>query len=97
LLEQDQDTPERAIGYVGEGYGRDNSTLLAVKGTAAGGGYSTAMDLMRFAQALDADRLLPRKRASRLRGGRFAGGAPGVSAALALNVANDHTVIVLSQ
>jgi D-alanyl-D-alanine carboxypeptidase len=36
-----------------------NSDTLPYRGTAAGGGYSTLADLLRFAQALEAGKLLP--------------------------------------
>jgi CubicO group peptidase (beta-lactamase class C family) len=94
--ERDGKTPNLAVGYAGGGYSEDNSTMLAVKGTAAGGGFSTAADLMRFAKALDQGMLVPKKYAGRLRRGGFAGGGPGVNAALELNVAGGHTVVVLS-
>jgi D-alanyl-D-alanine carboxypeptidase len=36
-----------------------NSDTLPYRGTAAGGGYSTLADLLKFAQALEAGKLLP--------------------------------------
>jgi CubicO group peptidase (beta-lactamase class C family) len=90
------DTPNLARGYAGGGYGEDNSTMLAVRGTAAGGGFSTAGDLMRFVEALGAGRLVSPKHANRLLHGSFAGGGPGVNTALHMNVSGNHTVVVLS-
>jgi CubicO group peptidase (beta-lactamase class C family) len=94
--EHDQETPNRAVGYVGGGYAADNIGELGVKGTAAGGGFSTAVDLMRFALALEGEQLLPRKYTGRMRHSQIAGGGPGVSAFLMMNVAGNHTVVVLS-
>jgi CubicO group peptidase (beta-lactamase class C family) len=58
--EMDFDTPNLAIGYTkqfGERYQR-NSYFLPVRGSSAGGGYSTAEDMLRFDQALRSCRLL---------------------------------------
>ena len=94
--ERDGNTPNMAIGYAGGGYAEDNSSMLSRKGTAAGGGFSTAADLARFARALDEGTLMPKKYANRFRGGGFGGGGPGVNAMLELNVAGGHTIVVLS-
>jgi CubicO group peptidase (beta-lactamase class C family) len=64
--EMDQDTPNLATGYTREnllgqfvpGPRRNNLFLHVVKGGPAGGGFSTAEDLIRFAQALRAHKLL---------------------------------------
>ncbi len=64
--EMDQDTPNLATGYrrinlYGQpevGPPRNNLFLHVFKGGPAGGGYSTAEDLIRFAQALRGHRLL---------------------------------------
>lgn len=55
----DEDVPNRAIGYVTEGespgssqFPRTNITALPVRGSSAGGTYSTAHDLLRFGEAL---------------------------------------------
>jgi CubicO group peptidase (beta-lactamase class C family) len=51
----------RAIGYTGpRGHRYANTTTLPVRGGPAGGGYSTAPDLVRFATALLTDKLLDR-------------------------------------
>ena len=47
--------PDRAVGYLRSSPGSDwvpNTDTLPWRGTAAGGGYSTVGDLLRFAQAL---------------------------------------------
>lgn len=51
--------PRRAPGYLREGQAwRPNTETLPWRGTPAGGGYSTAGDLLRFAQALQGGELL---------------------------------------
>jgi CubicO group peptidase (beta-lactamase class C family) len=57
---------------------RPNTALLPGRGSAAGGGYSTAGDLLRFVQALREGRI----EAGSLPGIGIAGGAPGLNAAL---------------
>jgi CubicO group peptidase (beta-lactamase class C family) len=61
----DQVVPNLAVGYghfdddiLGIGPWRNNSVFLGYKGNSAGGGYSTAPDLFRFARALQGHRLL---------------------------------------
>lgn len=88
------DRPEAdiALGYTrreGDGSLRNNIAMHGVTGSAAGGGYSTALDLLTYAKAL--------------RAGRFpgadseigaAGGAPGINAVL--ETRGEWTVIVLT-
>jgi D-alanyl-D-alanine carboxypeptidase len=53
--------PDRAVGYLrpsSAGAWKPNTDTLPWRGTAAGGGYSTVGDLLRFAQALDSGRLI---------------------------------------
>ena len=94
--ERDIPVPNLAMGYAGPDHDRENALLLSVKGTAAGGGYSTAADLLAFANALADGSLVSPEYVGRYRGGGFAGGAPGVNAMLELDVAGRHTIIVLS-
>lgn len=64
---RDEIVEGRAIGYVppgeaaaaglGNGW-RSNSALQGIRGTSAGGGYSTARDLLRFARALVTGKLV---------------------------------------
>jgi CubicO group peptidase (beta-lactamase class C family) len=53
--------PARAQGYTKEG-GRwtSNANTLPFRGIAAGGGYSTVSDLLRFAEALEDGKLIPK-------------------------------------
>jgi D-alanyl-D-alanine carboxypeptidase len=55
------DVPNRAVGYMRSSPGGawvPNTDTLPWRGTAAGGGYSTVGDLLRFAQALGSGRLI---------------------------------------
>ncbi|HVF34852.1 MAG TPA: serine hydrolase domain-containing protein [Candidatus Saccharimonadia bacterium] len=58
-LPESDPVPRRATGYMRAGEAWvDNRATLPYRGTAAGGGYSTAADLLRFAQALEAGTLV---------------------------------------
>jgi CubicO group peptidase (beta-lactamase class C family) len=60
-LPESEDVPNRAVGYMKPYPGDDwvpNTDTLPWRGTAAGGGYSTVGDLMRFAQALSSGTLI---------------------------------------
>jgi len=59
-LPEDVDVPGRAIGYMRGEDGRwiPNTDTLPYRGTSAGGGYSTAGDLLKFAVALQSGKLL---------------------------------------
>ena len=60
-LPESTDVPKRATGYMRFGPGapwEPNTDTLPWRGTAAGGGYSTARDLMRFARALSSGKLI---------------------------------------
>jgi D-alanyl-D-alanine carboxypeptidase len=60
-LPESVDVPNRAVGYLRLSPGgtwEPNTYTLPWRGTAAGGGYSTVGDLLRFAQALGSGRLL---------------------------------------
>jgi CubicO group peptidase (beta-lactamase class C family) len=59
-LPEDAHVPGLAPGYMWRsGRWISNSDTLPYRGTAAGGGYSTLADLLKFAQALEAGQLLP--------------------------------------
>jgi CubicO group peptidase (beta-lactamase class C family) len=61
-LPESEDVPKRAVGYMrpfsGGDYWTPNTATLPLRGTAAGGGYSTVGDLLRFAEALESEKLL---------------------------------------
>jgi CubicO group peptidase (beta-lactamase class C family) len=58
-LPESEDVPNRAVGYMRSGdTWVPNTSTLPWRGTAAGGGYSTVGDLMRFAQALGSGTLI---------------------------------------
>ncbi len=58
-LPEVEDVPNRAVGYMKAGdEWVSNAETLPWRGTAAGGGYSTVGDLMRFAQALSSGTLI---------------------------------------
>lgn len=57
---EDRSVPDLSVGYTkqeGDTWQR-NTLLLPYRGTSAGGGYSTVGDLLRFANALTANKLL---------------------------------------
>lgn len=116
--ERDAVVESMATGYtnmhpydeIGEGYMRTNTLMLSPRGTPAGGGYSTAEDMLKFATALKNNELLGAEYTGLLlnsfedikegseprRGIAIAGGAPGVSAFLSMSLESKYTVIVLS-
>jgi len=60
-LPEDQSVPGRSVGYMKPEGGTDwtsNSDTLPYRGTSAGGGYTTVGDLLKFADALSAYKLL---------------------------------------
>jgi CubicO group peptidase (beta-lactamase class C family) len=76
-FELDQVVPNLAIGYarfdddvLGIGPRRNNGVFLGYKGNSAGGGYSTAPDLLRFARALRDGRLLNREMTEKVTAGK---------------------------
>jgi D-alanyl-D-alanine carboxypeptidase len=83
--------PDLAIGYTrrgGDGALRSNVYLHGAAGSAAGGGYSTALDLLLYVKAV---------RAGRFPGGEanmgIAGGAPGTSAVVE---ADDEWIVIVT-
>ncbi len=96
--ESDARTPNLAEGYTSEGAedGKRVSNVYSrpARGSAAGGGYSTAEDLLRFVNAAAAGTFGSASHYARGLG--IAGGAPGINAALESDLKGGYTVIVLS-
>ena len=92
-VQSDAIEPDVAIGYTRRGSDavlRSNFHLHGAAGSAAGGGYATAGDLLAYVKARRDGRLAP-KDPGRL---GIAGGAPGISAVVESN--GVWTVVVLS-
>ncbi|MGD8536887.1 MAG: serine hydrolase domain-containing protein [Candidatus Aminicenantes bacterium] len=108
-----------AVGYTnmnrndaeGTGYRWDNTYMMPPRGTPAGGGYSTAEDLLKYSQALRNHQLLSKPfndfLFNRFNGKpgdpyipkgmyRMVGGAPGINAYLGIDFVTGFTFIILS-
>lgn len=115
--EADIATPNLASGYTdemnkgrGDAVRKSNIYTRPAKGSSAGGGYSTAPDLLKFVLALREGKLrVPsfrqpaagqQRTAEQAHGGfagvGIAGGAPGINAALEADEESGYTIIVLS-
>ncbi|HMY75861.1 MAG TPA: serine hydrolase, partial [Blastocatellia bacterium] len=89
-------TPNLAEGYRRNDKGErvNNVDTRPGRGSSAGGGYSTAEDLLKFANALRANKILNSENSRRvLSRAAVAGGAPGINAEL--EIGPMYTVIVL--
>ncbi len=73
----------------------DNTSTRPGRGSSAGGGYSTAEDLLKFTIAIRDHKLLSAENSRKFGGLGVAGGAPGINAALETG-ASGYTIIVLS-
>jgi len=99
--EKDSETPDMASGYTKRGGDekaqawRPNYEKLPQRGSSAGGGYSSAMDLLQYTKALAGPSVIPETFGGR-HGLGIAGGMEGVNAALEWNPANGYAIIVLS-
>lgn len=91
-----------AIGYASPAPGKriSNAYMQPARGSSAGGGYSTADDMLQFANALKAKKLvLPNDDGTlptEFSGTGMAGGSPGINAIFITNAVTGYTVIVLS-
>ncbi|MFT3746252.1 MAG: serine hydrolase domain-containing protein [Pyrinomonadaceae bacterium] len=91
-----------AVGYMSPERGKHspNTPMQPARGSSAGGGYSTADDMLRFANALRAKKLvIPDDNGgfpAEFDAAGFAGGSPGVNAVFATNGKTGYTIIVLS-
>jgi len=89
-------TPNMAEGYRRNDKGErvNNVDTRPGRGSSAGGGYSTAEDLLKLANALRENKLLSPQGSRRiLSRAAVAGGAPGINAEL--EIAPEYTIIVL--
>lgn len=95
-FDKDAAVANRAVGYTGNGPARkSNYATLPGRGSSAGGGYSTASDLLKFTIALGKDMF--GQAAQELQGGfGIAGGAPGLNAAVEYDPRRGYAVIVLA-
>jgi D-alanyl-D-alanine carboxypeptidase len=93
---RDGDTPNLAHGYTRESPGGPwvlNFATLPGRGSSAGGGYSTAADLLKYVAALETGKIFLPDVANGL---GIAGGAPGINSVLEWDPRSGYTVIVLT-
>jgi len=95
--ERDQNIPNLALGYTRRGRREGerllNQATLPGRGSSAGGGYSTAQDLLKYVAALFAGKIfLP----DIVNGLGIAGGAPGINASLDWDRRSGYLVITLT-
>jgi D-alanyl-D-alanine carboxypeptidase len=94
---RDADVPNRALGYTlqaGAGSARVlNFATLPGRGSSAGGGYSTAEDMLKYVLALKENKIFLPDIAGGL---GIAGGAPGINSALEWDPRTGYIVIVLT-
>ncbi len=95
--ERDTAVPNLALGYTRRGRKEGervlNRATLPGRGSSAGGGYSTAEDLLKYVVALEAGKVFLPDIANGL---GIAGGAPGINATLDWDRRSGYVVIVLS-
>jgi D-alanyl-D-alanine carboxypeptidase len=86
---ENQPVADRSIGYTAMGGGGEhpNTDTLPWRGTSAGGGYSTVEDLLRFANALQQNKLLNAQYTELLTTGKV----PGPNGSYAYGF-EDHTI-----
>ena len=95
--ERDKGVPNLALGYTRRGrQGGErvlNHQTLPGRGSSAGGGYSTAPDLLKYVQALSTGKIFLTDIANGL---GIAGGAPGINSAVEWDRRTGYLVIVLT-
>jgi len=95
-FDKDAPVPNRAIGYIREGEVlKPNTETLPGKGSSAGGGYSTARDLLNYTLAISKG-ILPGDVEKMGDGLEIAGGAPGLNAALEWDPKSGYVIVVMS-
>ena len=94
---RDAGTPNLAFGYTREsrpdGVRVLNHATLPGRGSSAGGGYSTAQDMLKYVTALKEGKIFLPDIANGL---GIAGGAPGISSNVEWDVRSGYVVIVLT-
>ncbi len=95
---RDADTPNLARGYAREGEAAGgprvlNFATLPGRGSSAGGGYSTAGDMLKYVMALKDKKIILPDAANGL---GIAGGAPGINSVLEWDPRTGYIVIVLT-
>lgn len=94
---RDADVPNLARGYTLEGVSASarilNHATLPGRGSSAGGGYSTAEDMLKYVLALKDKKIYLPDAANGL---GIAGGAPGINSALEWDPRSGYVVIVLT-
>ncbi len=94
---RDANVPNRALGYTLEGVAEGgrvlNHATLPGRGSSAGGGFSTAEDMLKYVLALKEKKIFLPDIASGL---GIAGGAPGINSALEWDPRSGYVVIVLT-
>jgi CubicO group peptidase (beta-lactamase class C family) len=95
--ERDKGVPNLALGYTRRGKPAGERVLnhqtLPGRGSSAGGGYSTAADLLKYVQALSTGQVFLPDIANGL---GIAGGAPGINSAVEWDRRGGYLVIVLT-
>lgn len=78
-LPEDATVPNRSVGYtmMSGPELQPNTNTLPYRGSSAGGGYSTAGDLLKFANALQAHKLLDSRYTQMMISGKVSMGMPG--------------------
>ena len=93
---KDKDVPNRAFGYVRDGSAwQTNYATLPGRGSSAGGGYSTAGDLLKYTIALGDGTLAGVTEETR-GGFGIAGGAPGLNAVLEWDPERGIMIVVMA-